>query len=278
MSLRNAVALMAVVVAAIMLVACSSGPSAPQKGTPAFYWLAARETFSAADYVAALDNLTKLLKTENEFVPRALPWSLILSSGMAKGYMDVAECFDRGTKARKADPAGFRKQMINQRTLANGMALQFAEFYQTFAKTGKDQAIALDFPFPTGSAAPVPEFFKIGSGIAVQPADIENAQNRSLQRSVLLATCRAVGATDDTAKAQEIFKAGKAQPAREVFLFAMGKSLYELGELYGPTKLDNPDRQKYFCTQALEALQAVPENKETKQLRPKIEMVLKKKK
>jgi hypothetical protein len=269
--------LLAAVAITLMFISCSTGPSAPQKGTPAFYWSASRETFSAADYVAALDNLGKLLRTDNEFAPRALPWSLVLSSGMAKGYMEVADSFEHGARARKADPTAFRKSMTDQRRLAAEVAMQFLETFQKFTKSNKDQNIALDFPFPSGSAAPVPEFFKIGAGIPVQPADIENAQNRSLQRCVLMATCRAVGAPDDTAKAQEIFKAGGVQAPRNVFVLAMAKSIYELSDLYAPMKIDKPDRQKLFCSQALEALQTLPETKETKALNSKIQAVLKKK-
>ena len=58
----------------VLLAACSSGPSAPEKGTPAFYWNAAKETYAAADYNKTLEHLGNLLKTDNEFKAPALPW------------------------------------------------------------------------------------------------------------------------------------------------------------------------------------------------------------
>jgi hypothetical protein len=278
MSLRRAILFPAAITITVIFVSCSTGPPAPQKGTPAFYWSAARETFSANNYVAALDDLGQILRTDNEFVARALPWRLILSSGMTEGYMELADSFEHGARMRKTDPADFRRQMSAQRGFANQVALQFAETYQTFSKSNKDPNIVLDFPFPTGNAAPVPEFFKIGAGIPIQPVDVENAQNRSLQRSVLLATCEAVGAPDDAAKAQQIFKAGNVQTPRNVFVLAIAKSLYEIGGLYGSMKLDIPDKQKLFYTNALAALETLPESKETKQLSSKIQAELKKKK
>jgi hypothetical protein len=274
---KTAILFPAAVATALMVVSCSTGPQAPEKGTPAFYWSAARETFSTADYIAADDNLSKLLKTGNEFVPRALPWGLVLSSGIAKGYSELADNFEHGARARKADPAAFRKQTSDQRTLASQYALEFAEMFQRFAKNNQDQTITLDFPFPTGSVAPIPEALKISAGVAAQPADIEKAQNRSLQKAVLLATCLAAGAPDDTAKAQEMFKAGNVQVPRQVFMLAMAKSLYELGGLYGPMKLDKPDKQKIFWTTAITALEAVPQSKDAKQLNTKIQTALKKK-
>src|SRR5881394_2771950 len=88
---------------------CSSGDSAPraEKGTPAFYWAAAGETFAANDFVKTSENLEAILKSENEYTARAQPWLLIVTSGMIRGYAEVADSLEIGVRAKKGDPGGY---------------------------------------------------------------------------------------------------------------------------------------------------------------------------
>src|ERR1039457_3338635 len=85
---KRSVALFAVVSVFLALYSCS-GPVAPRPGTPGFYWMAAKETFDAGDYAKTDEHLDNLLsKDDDEYAARALPWSLVLKSGMADGYID----------------------------------------------------------------------------------------------------------------------------------------------------------------------------------------------
>ena len=102
---------------AALLASCSSD-TGPKAGTPAFYWSVAKDTYRAGDYVKTTEHLDKIVATENEFKSRALPWLLVLTSGMARGYADLADGFDAGVRAKKGDPGGFRKHMANYRSQA----------------------------------------------------------------------------------------------------------------------------------------------------------------
>src|SRR5262249_51175631 len=113
------------------------------------------------------------------------------------------------------------------------------------------------------------------TGALLSAAEIETAQKRVLERAILLAISRAVGAPDDPAKAHELLKGGDAKVARAAFVMAMGNTLYEQSQLYSRQKLDEPSKQKIFCGRALDALKMLPEPKETKALNPKIEASLK---
>src|SRR5713226_10277436 len=95
--------------ACFMLVSCGDS-NAPQPGTPAFYWAAAEETFAAKDYIKTMEHLEKLGATDNEYTARARPWLLVMTSGMARGYMDLADNFDAGTHANKTNPIDFRRR------------------------------------------------------------------------------------------------------------------------------------------------------------------------
>jgi hypothetical protein len=72
---------------------CSSQNAPPAKGSPAFYWSAAQETYKAGDYAKTVDHLRRVTETENEFADRAMPWLLVMTSGMSRGYADLADSF-----------------------------------------------------------------------------------------------------------------------------------------------------------------------------------------
>jgi hypothetical protein len=254
---------------------CSTD-TAPKAGTPAYFWAAAKETFAAGDYGKTSEHLDKVLATDNEYTARARPWRLILTSGMARGYMDLADNLEYGVKAKKADPGGFRKYISNSRSTAGRLGLQFAEAFMLFQK-GKDDPIVLGFNFPSGSAAAVPEFARASVGTPLLPTELESAQKHAIERAILLQTCEAAGAADDTAKALELFKNGNAQVPRAAFMTAMANALYEQAQLFGQRKLGDPEKLKVFSNLASSALKDVPETKQTKELNAKIQSGMKKK-
>src|SRR5579859_5263367 len=121
-------AFLAFAVAGFSLIAagCSSGPRPPQPGTPAFYWAAARSTYTQGDFLKTSDNLSQL-NTSTEFGPRAQPWSIVIQAGLAKGYMDLAENFEYGAHANRANPTPFIRQVQQLRSLASSAAIQLVE-------------------------------------------------------------------------------------------------------------------------------------------------------
>ncbi|HTP32911.1 MAG TPA: hypothetical protein VMJ75_12115 [Candidatus Acidoferrales bacterium] len=268
--------LLAAILAFGVLVSCSSAPSGPEKGTPAFYWQAAKETFTAGDNMKTLEHLDNLLAPDNEYSAKALPWSLVVTAGLATGYAELADRYDVGAKANKTDPTWFRRRVSEYRTQAKQLSLQFAD---RFAKIGqvKGDTLALAFGYPKGSATPSPQLTRVASGIALPQADVDLAMSYTLQRDVLLEACRAAGAPDDTAKGEAVLKDPEAKVPRPVFMQAMAQTLYDLSQMYTPMKADDPDKMKIFCERADDALKGVPESKDTKALEAKIQKVLKKK-
>src|SRR5712672_2818125 len=110
-----------------LMLSCSSGPEPPAKGTPAFYWSAAKESYNSGDYLKTVDHLAKVAGTENEFRTQAVPWRLVLVGGMSKGYADLADQYEYGARSNKSNPAPFRKQTSALRSDASRLALDFAE-------------------------------------------------------------------------------------------------------------------------------------------------------
>lgn len=271
---KRVAAVCAVIAVNLMLFSCSSGPRPPEKGTPAFYWTAANESYELGDYLKTIDNLERVVATENEFAAAARPWLLVMTSGMTRGHMEIADYFEGGARINKADPTTFRKQVSQNRNAAGRMSLRFAEFFAEFQKTS-DDPVVLKFPFPTGSGGQVATLVKAGNGILPQASEIDTAIKTALMRAVLLATSRAAGSPDDTAKAREMFKGGEAKVPRAQFMLAMAQALNDSAQLYSRNKLDDPQKMEILATRAEEALKAVPDSKDRKELLLKIQTVRK---
>ncbi len=272
MASRNG-ALCALIAVTLILLSCS-GASAPQPGTPAFYWSAARETYAAGDYQKTVEHLGNILSTQNEYVARAQPWMLVLTSGMAQGYMDLAESYDAGGHANRVQATNFHRQVSTYRGNANTLALQFADNFSKLK--GTDEYITLSFAYPTGSPTEVLLLNKIAGGAWLPESEIDAAQKRAIERAVLLATCRAAGAKNDPAKTQDMLKTGEAKVPRAAFVQAMAFSLFEESQLYAHNKMDQPDKMKIFCSRAEDALKMTPASKESADLDKKIQAALKK--
>ena len=268
-------AICALVLLLTACISCSSEQAGPAKGTPAFYWQAAKETFAAGDTVKTLEHLDKLIAGENEYTSRALAWSLVLTSGLASGYTDLADNYEIGGRVNKSDPSAFRRPMMNYRSMAGRLSLEFGENYAKFDKM-KGDTVALAFGYPKGSAAQAPGLSRIAKGMAMPPADLENTEKRTLERAVLLAACRAAGAPDDVAKTESILKDPEAKVPRATFVLAMAQGLYNASQLYTSRKLDDPSKLTIFAERAQDAMKTVPESKDGKELNSKIAATLKK--
>ncbi len=271
----HSVRLLAVVSAIGVLSSCSSTRMNLQKGTPAFYWQAAKETFAAGDYNKTLDHLDRVLATENEYTARALPFSLVLSSGMAAGYMEVADNAALGARVNRAQPAVFHRLASENRALANRLVLHAAELVGKLPALN-GHMVRLAFGYPKGSASPVQLFTPLANGIALSPAEVEMAQSRAVERGVLMAACRAAGAPSDTAKAEQILNNGDALVPHATFMNALAGMLYVEAQLYSRDRLDEPDKTAILCHRAQEALSSVPESRDTRELSAKIQKLLQK--
>jgi hypothetical protein len=266
-------ALCALITVNLILLSCSGG-GGPQPGTPAFSWAAAKETYAAGDYQKTVENLGGIVSSPNDYLTRAQPWMLVLTSGMAQGYMDLAGAFDAGGHSNHPQATNFHRQVNTYQGAANTLALQFADTFSKFES--KDEYVTLAFAYPTGSPTEVLLLNKVSGGAWLPEADIETAQKRAIERAVLLATCRAAGAKDDPAKAQDLLKTGEAKVPRAAFVQAMAAALFEESQLYSQNKLGQPDKMKIFCTRAQDALKTVPASKESQDLDKKIQTALKK--
>jgi hypothetical protein len=274
--MRTQSILLSIVVLALGATSCSTESQPPRPGTPAFYWASAQEAYRNGDFQKADSSLSEIVGTDSEFTVRARPWRLVIAAGLAQGYSEMADNYEAGGRQNRENPMPFHKQVTTLRSLANAAAMELTEGFHGFLQKDKNPNVQLSFAFPAGAAAQPAALRKVAAGMMIQDSERDAMQADMLQRGVLLSLCRLAGNPDDPAKTLDKFKAGEVTVPREVFLFAVAKSLQERSELFGSNKLDLPERVKVMCQEALDALQQIPATKESKALATKLQAILKK--
>ena len=257
-----------------LLGSCAQGPEPVRPGTPAFFWATANSAWKAGDFVKTNDTLNQIANTQSEFSAKARVWQLVVASGLVQGYTDLADAYDNGAKYNREDKTPFREQVRVAMSTASQLSVQAAETFQSFLKDEKTATVAFDFPFPAGSTAEPAQMPKLKKGILLHGAEAEGLQSAMLQRGVVLAAMRAAGLAPDTPNPAEAFSKGAV---REQFLTGMAGSLFEQSKIFGPKKLDQPQRLQALCTLAQQALGLVPPTAKTKELQGKIQGAMGKK-
>ncbi len=252
---------------------CAGGPAPPKPGTAAFSWQSAKESFEAGDYLKTVDHLDRVLRTENEFVPDARVWRLLLGVAMADAYAELTEQFEYGGRANKNNPTPFRRKAVDFRTLSERNATLLAELYANYAKSQPEGDVNMAFGYPPRGSFAVPgALSKIAQGQVFADGDIVTAQSGMLQRAVLLSVCAAVGAPKDGAKAQQMLKEPPVKAPRGPFELTMAQALYDASTIFGPMKGWQPVRQIRLLDLAAQALaKATGDAKEVKELKLKVE-------
>lgn len=259
----------------LVMAACSSAPTGPAKGSPAWYWQAAGETYGAGDFLKANNHLDSLVKPGSEYAVRAQPWRMILSGGLATGYMELADTMEQGGRANKGAAANFRSHLNLYRKEANREALSFASSFIAFQKSNPDGNVPIAFSFPGGSSGPVAELNKLGQGIVLSETEQTAVERRVLSRALVRSASSAVGAPDNASKAQQLFSGQSATVPKDTFVLAMAAKLYELSKFYTPQKFDQSERLNLFRDQALAAAKSVQQDEKSKKLVSDIEKEVK---
>lgn len=265
-----------VVAVALAGVSCSGGSTLPKPGSPGHYWASAHAAYKAGDFVKTDEELQRILVSDNEFTACARVWDMVISGGLAQGYSALADVYEAGARANRENPLPYRKRVSELRSLSGNMAIQLAEGVHKYLEQDKEPAALLGFAFPAGSAAEPAGLVRVSKGLFVQDSEQVLLQGAMLQRGVLLTLCSFTGNAEDAAKTLQLFQAGEVRAPRETLLFAAAKRLYDASDVYSDKKLDLPNKLKIVSVEALGALKAIPETKDTKALSDKIHKAMKK--
>ena len=263
----------------LLLASCGGdGPPPIRTGTPAYYFQTAKEAYGKGDFAKATEWLDKINKAnKNEFSGRAWVFRLLLETGSAAAYRDLAEYYEYGRRSNKDNPTPFIKKVTEYRGIATRMTLPLGELYASYETSGPEAETVIDFPFPsTGTTTRPPQLTKISQGIAPTEDEARAALKGSLDRGIVLAICNLVGAKEDAAKGRAALQTLPVKVPRAEFELAMAKALYEAAQLHGAKFSGSPAVQEFLCQQALKAFASVSDDsKETKALKANIEKELK---
>jgi hypothetical protein len=262
--------------AAVFLTACSTGSSAPEPGTPAFLWDAARRAYHSGDLAKANDDLSELQQDDNEFSPRARIWQTVLAGGLAKGYCELADGYESGARLSRTDSLAFHKQVVELRSLAAHAAMDFTQAVHSFTTRDPSSEVQLAFDLPPGSVTEPVALRRAYGGLLMQDAEMQALETAMVERGVIRAICQATGSEGDSAQALERFRASEVKTPRATFVYAAAKTLFDVSDLFGPAKMDEPQRRRVMLAEALAALQSIAQTKDTTALATKIQAALKK--
>jgi len=258
--------------AAAVAVVVSCGPQPPKPGTPAFKWFAAHDAYKKGDYDKANDLLVQVAKSDNEFTAKARPWTMLLSQAMVNGYYELSDEYLKAAEKAKRNPAAFRRLVNICKSKAAAAGMSYAEVSKAFLDSNKDQDVTLAFDIPDVSLdADPPQYKKLEEGTMLDEPEITQAERFVIRREVASAICQAMNAGEDVAKAKAAYQQGEAKIPGPVFQMNTAQTLYDIGEMFGPKKLYQPDRVRSVIYEtSLQALAFAKDDKAVPALKKKI--------
>lgn len=258
---------------------CATETQTPtaKPGSPEFNWKAAVEAYKQADYVKAANLLGDLAQKENEYSAKAAPMALILTHGMTHAYFELADKYAAGAKRTRANSAAFYRLTSEYRSKASATGLRYAELSRKFGATLKEGDIVIPFEMPTAESADPAQYKRIENGTMIPAAEIPMIEGQGIARWAMKSAANVAGAKDKPEKAKEAFASGEAKIPQAVFMPALAFSLYETAEMFGPKKLNQPNRVILaLCAEAEKIISKAKPTKESGELLKKIKAIQKK--
>lgn len=256
--------------------ATENKPEPPKPGSPEFVWKAAQAAYQKGDYVNAANLLSDLAMKENPHQQEAAPMALILTHGMTHAYLELSEKYATGAKRTRGPSAPFYKLISEYRSKASATGLRYAEVARKYTASMKEGDVTLAFDLPKGETNDPPQYKRIEAGQMLPPAEIPALEAQAIAHWALVSAANTVGARNKPDQAKEAFKDGKATVPATVYQPALAFSLFETAEMFGPKKLNQPNRVVLaLCQEAQKILGKVKPTKETTDLLKKIKAIQK---
>lgn len=238
-SRRIVLTVMASVVAAVLGLSCSSGPSGPVQGSPEWYMQAARDNFAIPDYAKTIEQLSEAMKAEGEIGTRAMLWHSITTAGLARGYAELGDAFLEGIEANEARAADFQNFVNDYRRRTRINAIEFSE------GVGKIQAliqaqpsVSLDFPLPPGNDSVSPVLTSVRSGANVD-SQIPGMEDQTLTRGIFSVFSDLTGgkSAEELGSAAET---GAIEATSDEIAFGVSRILLDISIMFNREGINDP--------------------------------------
>ena len=272
----------------VMIVSCAPPVERP-KGWGRVYE-DGKELFGRSDFIRALGFVRNVALGEpsHDYTERGLVLSIILSSGIAQGYRELAEAYQAGT-AKLEDSkhrSEYRRLGQDSYQYARTHAFQLAEVARRWVESqdkeeAKDLIVECPYPSDEAPAANQPlEQAKEGSWIPLE--EQREAQLNAIRIQMQRSLAAALGV--ETTQAGDALQAGTAKVPNTAFNLYLAKELLAVAKIFGTQGIDEGKNLVLLCEQAnesvkqaLKILQAAPNpdyEKTARALQKKIEKTM----
>ena len=242
----------------VLLFAGCSGQAPPAVGTPAWLWLAAKDTYKAGDLDKTSIHLEKIGKQgDNPYAERARVWRAVITAGLAQGHLELAQAYAKGWVANRTNKNFYLRQKSDHLKEAQRYGIGLFECYEACTKQPLDKTLVLEFPFPKGSGAEVADLDRVYKGMDMPEAMRADAHEKALDRGVVRAVSAVLTTADDVPGAQKALASGRAEVPAARMLLAMGATLETLSVVFDSRNLAEPDKEKLFHERAQDAAKRV---------------------
>jgi hypothetical protein len=242
----------------VLLLAGCTGEAPPAVGTPAWLWLAAKDTHKAGDLDKTSIHLEKIIKQgNNPYVQRASVWRAVITAGLAQGHLELAQAYAKGWIANRTNKTFYLRQKFDHLKEAQRYGIGLFECYEACTKQPLDKALILEFTFPKGSGAEVADLDRIYKGMEMPEAKRAEAHEKALDRGVVRAVSAVLTTADDVPGAQKALASGRAEVPPARVLLAVGTALEDLSVVFDSKNLAEPDKAKLFHERAQDAAKRV---------------------
>ena len=246
-----------IAVIALLLAACT-GEAPPAVGSPAWLWLAAKDTYKGGDLDKTAIHLEKIVKQgNNPYVERAGVWRAVITAGLARGHLDLVQAYSKGLLATRTNKKLFLQQKSDHLREAKRYSIGLFECYDACTKQPLGKTLVLEFSFPKGSGAEVADLDRLEKGTEIPETQRAEAHEKTLDRGVMRAVSAVLTTADDVAGAQKALASGRAEVPAARVLLAMGAALDDLSVVFDSSNLAEPDKEKLFHERAQDAAKRV---------------------
>jgi hypothetical protein len=263
----------------IAATACSGGGQEQiRTGTPAYYYKMALASYENGDYPKTNEWLAKATShSPDDYTPRAWTMRFTIMAGMIRGNADLADQWETGAKENKSNPMRFFKKVSDYRGEAGRRSVELAESWGDFEKAIPEGGVEIRFPYPSRGGVNLPsESALIQKGVMPKDPQIETVETALLQRGMIQQIADAVGAGDDSGKAQSMLKTLPVPVPRKDWMLYVARTMYNVATLYDKKKLSDTPKREFFLERAQKSIASADKDaKEVKELKTKIDKDLK---
>ena len=232
----------------------------------------AKIMFGLSDFDRSLEYATELAKADppTEFTERGQVISVILMSGLARGYKELAEGYRDGIEKLKnpSERPAYSRRRYDYYQYSKTRALQLAELSTRYLQGQegdevKDFAVELPYPEIEPSVSNQ-ELDRVLEGMHLEDPEHTIAELKAIRKCMRRSLAGALGVEEDNVRAA--LESGSARISNVAFDLFLARQLVELTGTFGPkglrenrTRIAVCDRADAVVEKALAILKANPD-------------------